>query len=392
MDTVTNDRLKAATARAAVQTPLRVLMVVDGCYPSLGGAEIQVALLGRTLKARGHDVSVLSPLLDATMPLRGTVEGIPVERIAYPRIRGLGAFILMVRFAWILLHRRSRYDAIHIHMMKNLATVAGLVRPLLRASVTVKVSGAWEFDGGVLDAERRNHWLTRLRNKWIGRCDYFQCISVYTRQRLRDAGYAEHKLRMIPNAVEVDRFSDPQSPTQDHVPTVVFVGRMRAVKGLDVLIRAWKQVCARHVARLIIAGDGPELNNLKRLAGDMGLTDSIEFPGRVMAVPALLQKADVYVQPSYQEGLPNSVLEGMSAGLPIVATRVSGNEDVVEDGVNGQLVPAGNAEALAEALTALVGDLSRARSQGRMSRQIIEEKFQTSVVVEQLIKAYQRAL
>jgi glycosyltransferase involved in cell wall biosynthesis len=233
--------------------------------------------------------------------------------------------------------------------------------------------------------------VTRLRNYCIRGVDYVQCISLYTRERLRQAGYPERMLRMIPNAVQTERFR-ASSAVRDPaaVPTVIFVGRIQPVKGLEVLLRAWKMVLARLPARLLIAGDGGQLPELKRFAADTGIAESVTFTGEVSDVPARLEQADLYVQPSYQEGLPNSVLEAMSAGLPIVATRISGNEDVVADGVNGMLVPAGDAESLAHALATLLADRERAREFGRQSRRIIEQRFQLSAVVDQLVTTYRR--
>jgi glycosyltransferase involved in cell wall biosynthesis len=369
---------------------LRVLMVLDNNYPGIGGAELQVRLLSRALAARGHEVKILAPRLDPTRPVHDTVDGIEVERIPYPRVRVLGSLILMLRFAWYLLRTRESYDAIHVHIVKNLATVAGLLCPFLRASVVIKVSGAWEFDGGVLDPAKRRQPLTLLRNACIRGVDYVQCISVYTRRRLREADYPECKLRMIHNAVDLDRYQSTDGARGGNtVPIVVFVGRMRPVKGVDVLVRAWKEVQVRNRARLVLAGDGPIVPDIKKLASDSGVADSIEFLGEISTVPDLLRRSDIYVQPSYQEGMPNSVLEAMATGLPIVATKISGNEDLVEDGRNGLLVPPGDATALARAIERLLVDPLEARRMGDRSRAIVSEQYGLPVVVSKLVRTYQ---
>jgi len=105
--------------------PLRILTVVDGYYPSTGGAELQAGLISRALVNAGHRVTILAPRLEVHRPLHEEIDGIAVERIAYPRVRMLGALVLGLKFAWRLYARRHEYDAIHIHMAKNLATVAG---------------------------------------------------------------------------------------------------------------------------------------------------------------------------------------------------------------------------------------------------------------------------
>jgi glycosyltransferase involved in cell wall biosynthesis len=370
--------------------PMRILLVVDGYYPSTGGAEMQARLVSRALAAAGHRVEVVAPWLDRKLPRTETLDGVPLTRLAYPRVRLLGALWLCAYFGWWLWHRRRDYDAIHVHMAKNLASVAGLLRPLLRATLTVKISGAWEFNGGILDPRLRHKPLYRVFNWCIRRADSLQCVSDYTRRMLQEAGYPPARLRMIPNAVDISRFSPPatRERTAGAAPHVVFVGRIQPVKGLPVLVEAWSRLARATPARLTIAGDGAQREALMQTAREKGVADSIEFPGEIRNVPQLLQGADIYVQPSFQEGLPNSVLEAMAMGLPIVATRVSGNEDVVTHEDNGLLVSAGDDEGLAAALRHLIEDPQLAARMGARSRALIEQRFSLPAVIGALERAY----
>jgi len=380
----------AATVRAggSAQRKRRILMVIDGFYPSTGGAEMQARLLSRSFAGAGHEVTVVVPQLDRSRPVHDTLDGVPVERIAYPRTRLLGAAVLYLRFAALLLWRRRQYDAVHVHTAHYLAAVAGLVRPLTGVTLMIKVSGAWEFDGGVLDPKLRGRPLYRLANWMLRRADHMHCISEYTRSMLLDAGYAPHQVCMIPNAVDLQRFVP--TPPSRVPPTVVFVGRLVPVKGLPVLLAAWQKVIARMPARLVIAGDGQQRAELEAQAETLGVHQHVDFMGNVSDVPSALSGASVYVQPSHQEGMPNSVLEAMACGLPVVATRVSGNVDLVADGDSGLLVPVADSDALADALAALLADPARAQAMGRRSREIVECRFAVPSVLEQLLGAYQR--
>ncbi len=383
MEAVTSIAVPAST----VHRPLRVLIVVDGYYPSTGGAEMQARLIARSLAAAGHSVQVIAPRLRPTDPVRDVLDGVPLERIAYPRVRVLGGVLLALRFGWRLLWRRGTYDAIHVHTAENLAAMAGLLRPLLSATVTVKISGASEFNGGVLDPLRASDPLVRVRNAGIRRVDHLQCISAYTHTRLLDAGYARQRLLMIPNAVDVERFS-PGTDAVRPIRTVAFVGRLVPVKALPVLLTAWRRVAEQSQARLVLGGDGPLRHQLEAQAATLGISHCVEFRGAVQDVPALLREADAYVQPSYQEGLPNAVLEAMACGLPVVATRISGNEDVVTDGVSGLLVPAGDADALAAALLTLIAEPARAREIARRGLAQVRERYSVPAVLSQLVQAY----
>jgi glycosyltransferase involved in cell wall biosynthesis len=367
---------------------MRLLVVVDGFYPSLGGAEIQARLLCRVFADAGHEVRVLAPWLDERRPLRETMDGaVAVERIPYPKIRLLGAMVLCLRFAWKLLRERGRYDAIHVHMAEILAAIAGLLRPWLGASVTVKISGASEFEGGILDPRLRSRPLHRLMNRWIRRVDSIQCISRYTYEKLIAAGYPASRLRRIPNAVDLSRFRTTGRPGGG-VVRVAYVGRLRHVKGVSVLVDAWHELAAaRDGARLVIAGDGELREALVAQVERLSLGGSVELAGEITDVPGLLRETDVYVQPSFQEGLPNSVLEAMAAGLPVVATRVSGNEDLVTDGHNGLLVPPGSPTALAAAIRRLIDDPALARRMGERSQERAEQ-FGIPAVTARLMRAY----
>jgi glycosyltransferase involved in cell wall biosynthesis len=278
-------------------------------------------------------------------------------------------------------------------MAKNLAAVSGMLRPWLPSTVTVKISGAWEFSGGLLDPNLRRRPIQRLYNWAVRRVDNIQCVSEFTRDMLRAAGYREASLLMIPNAVDLKRFAPrPIGARQPGAPmTVVYVGRIRPVKGTKVLVDAWPKVMAGGTdARLVIAGDGAEREALAQNTRDAGVGNSVDFLGEVSDVPGVLARGDIYVQPSYQEGLPNAVLEAMAMGLPIVATRVSGNEDVVADGENGLLVPPGDPEALAAAIRRLIDDPALATRMGRRSREIVESRFSLAAVMNQLRDAYRR--
>lgn len=367
---------------------LRLLFVIDGRYPATGGAEMQARLLAREFVAAGHSVRILAPRLDRRQLAREEVDGIEVRRLGYPRVKGLGALWLNVRVAaWLYAHR-THFDAIHVHMMHNLAAAIGWLKPWLRVPVVVKVSGAAEFDGGLLDPGLRNKIKHRLLNAGARRLDAFQCISHHTLSMLREAGYPPERLHRIPNAVDCGRFVNDRSEFREP-PKVVFAGRHVAVKGLDVLLRAWSLLPRRGDARLVLAGDGPEHAALRELAVRLGVSDSVDFPGMLADVAPLLREAVIYVQASRQEGLPNAVLEAMAAQLPVVATRISGHEDVIEHEHSGLLVDAEDVAALGAAIQKLLDEPDLRARLGRQARLSVEQGFAPDRVLALLLGVYQ---
>ncbi|MHB1667939.1 MAG: glycosyltransferase family 4 protein [Thiomonas sp.] len=377
------------TNRVPALDPLRILMVVDGQYPATGGAEMQARLLCTAFAQQGHQVRVLAPRLQASQAKFEVIDGIAVRRLSYPRVRGLGSILLDLRFAAYLLRHRREFDAIHIHMVRNLAGAAGWVRRLVGIPMVAKVSGADEFRGGILDPALMHRPIHRLLNAGAKRIDAFQCISQHTRRAMLEAGYPAARMHPIPNAVDCARFACNR--TDAPLRRVVFVGRHVPVKGIDVLLRAWALVRRPAELRLVLAGNGPEHDKLRSLARELGVQDSVDFPGAVSHVPEILADAGLYVQASHQEGLPNAVLEAMASGLAVVATRVSGHEDVVAHGSTGLLVPPNDPAALAAAMQTLLDDSDLRLRMGRAGRAAIERTYCAEIVTASLLRLYRGA-
>jgi glycosyltransferase involved in cell wall biosynthesis len=176
-----------------------------------------------------------------------------------------------------------------------------------------------------------------------------------------------------------------QSPEVNQEPSGAYSGQLRAVKGIQVLVDAWAQMEPHQ--RLVAAGEGGLRDELARRIGELGLGDRAELRGDIDNAHELLREVRVYVQPSFQEGMPNSVLEGMAAGLPVVATRMSGNVDLVTDRENGLLVPPGDASALASAIGRLQEDPALAGRIGECSLQRAQE-FGIPAVTARLLQRY----
>jgi glycosyltransferase involved in cell wall biosynthesis len=144
--------------------------------------------------------------------------------------------------------------------------------------------------------------------------------------------------------------------------------------------------------RLEVAGDGDCLPELRRLAAELGLGESVRFLGEVGNVPELLARSSLLVLPSLTEGISLTLLEAMARGLPVVATRVGGNPEVVEEGVTGFLVPARRPQDLAERMVYLLRRPDLAREMGRQARQRVEAHFRVSDMVARYEALYNELL
>jgi glycosyltransferase involved in cell wall biosynthesis len=169
-----------------------------------------------------------------------------------------------------------------------------------------------------------------------------------------------------------------------------FTGRIVERKGIDVLINAFAQAgnLLQSSSTLIIIGTGFDEDKLRNLASKLGITNNVRFLGHSREVVKYYQASDIFVLPSYAEGMPNSLLEAMACGLPVIASRIGGVVDVVEDGKSGILVEPGDVSGLASAMVRLLKDAELRQRLGAEARKRIVEGFSIDRIAEEYIKLY----
>jgi glycosyltransferase involved in cell wall biosynthesis len=167
------------------------------------------------------------------------------------------------------------------------------------------------------------------------------------------------------------------------------------VKGLPILLRAVARLKANHPAvKLTIAGDGPDRQRLVEMAGELGITENVAFLGyqTQRQVRELLAQTDAFVLASFAEGVPVVLMEAMAAGVPVVATRIAGIPELVDDGVSGFLVPPGDPKTLADRVDQLLRDPGLRASLGAKGRQKVEREFDLAVEADKLCRILTEAL
>ncbi len=202
---------------------------------------------------------------------------------------------------------------------------------------------------------------------------------------IREEGLPREKVHVIYNGVDLERFSGvgrasarAELGLAHDAPVAVHVAQLRPEKGHDVLLDAAAIVAAKIPSvRFLLVGDGPLRATIEGRIRELHLERSVTLLGIRHDVPHVLAAADVALLPSHArvETFPNSILEAMASGLPIVASRVGSLDEMVVDRVNGVLLPAGDARALADAVEELLLDPERARAMGRSARAWVAEHF-----------------
>ncbi len=210
--------------------------------------------------------------------------------------------------------------------------------------------------------------------RWAARLtDRFVCVSADAARQAVRHGISPRIVRTIHNGIDLARFDPPA--IREGGP-VVTVARLSPEKDVANLLRAAALAVAEDRSfRLEIAGDGPCMADLRRMASDLHLDGVVHFHGQIREVPALLARAGLFVLPSLTEGVSLTLLEAMASGLAVVATRVGGNPEVVVDGETGLLTPRGDAAALAQALLRLRRDDVERRCMEIAGRRRVENAF-----------------
>jgi sugar transferase (PEP-CTERM/EpsH1 system associated) len=287
---------------------------------------------------------------------------------------------------------------------RNLAALEVVV-PAWAAGVPVRVHGEHGRDVSDLDGSHRGYQrLRRLYGLFVQRfVALSQDLAGYLQQRV---GFEPARIRQIYNGVDTQRFTP--APQREAIAGCPFgadasllligtVGRMQQVKDQTLLARAFVQALQqrpdlRDRLRLVMAGDGPLRVQTQHLIDAAGLGALAWLPGERSDVAAWMRGLDLFVLPSLAEGVSNTILEAMASGLPVIATAVGGNVELVEPGRSGLLVPPGDVPAMAAALIALADDAGRRQAMGRAGRAAAEQRFALSVMVEGYRSLYDELL
>jgi sugar transferase (PEP-CTERM/EpsH1 system associated) len=289
--------------------------------------------------------------------------------------------------------RRLRPDIVH---SRNWGAFDAVAAARL-AGVPVVIHG--EHGREAADPEGQDRRRNRLRRLLSPLIAQWVTVSHDLRRWLvHRVGIPADRVLTIHNGVDTARFAEGDREAAREAlglepgrPVVGTVGRLDPVKDHVRLVTAFRSVAARRSdARLVICGDGPLREELHRAVDAVRLQGSVRLLGERDDVPRVLAALDVFTLPSIAEGISNTVLEAMASGLPVVATRVGGNPELVEDGVTGRLVEPRRTEALAEALLGYLNDPVLARLHGKAARQRCVAEFSLERMAARYLALYRR--
>ncbi len=315
------------------------------------------------------------------------------ERLNVGEVRSLGLGRGRVPHAWRRVAEELKDLSPHVLHTRNWGTYPDGVRAARAAGVKACVHG---FHGRDVHNARGEI----LRRRVLGRLLAFRTSRIVTltptmkREYVRDFRVPAKMIEIIPNGIDLGRVAEHEADEALRSSfTVSAVGRLDPVKNFSLLIRAFHG-CRHRAAtdRLVIAGDGPERSRLDELVRELDLGSAVEFLGMRKDVPSVLKAADVFVQPSIYEGMSNTLVEAMACGVPVVATDVGGNADVVGRDGEGILVPSDDVEALGSVLERLRANPGERRRLGAAGRERVTERFALDRMVERYTSLYEEVV
>jgi glycosyltransferase involved in cell wall biosynthesis len=364
----------------------KVLMIIAKFHPVIGGTENQALLLCESLIKKGLDVLVLTCRVPG-LPDTEYVRGVPVNRaikvIDWGKLFGVTYFLSCLYFLFV--HRR-KFDIVHCHILHGFHSMAAvLMQRLFGKQVVIKVASSGVLsDFRMLQRSLLGAYMLRsLRgaDRLVALCS--QAVAEACTQ-----GFSEDRIVVIPNGVDASRFR-PVLSREHSRKRIVYAGSLTATKGVDVLIDAFAGLRQDYVLlRLDIFGDGPLRKSLQAKAAQLGLSEEIRFQGAVTGIERHLDSSCIFVQPSLVEGMSNVILEAMSVGLPVIATRVGAAPDIINDGVSGLLVDSGKSDQIRDAIVRILSDEHFAQRIGREARSVIETHYTIEVVADQYRTLY----
>ena len=351
----------------------------------MGGADQQILTLARAMRARNHQVRIVALAPLGQMGLEAQREGIPTESIELRR--GIGDIPRIARLVRMI--RAWRPDVLHSHLV-HANLLARALRPFSRVPALISTIHSINDGGRIRMAAYR---LTS------GVVDRVTLISRLAADHYLAIGAVPHRLlQIVPNAVDTDRFRHlPQARMAvrrelglDREFVWLAVGRFEEAKDYPTMIAAFTRLATDNPgSRLLLVGKGSRQDQVEQLVRAAGLEERVRFLGVRRDVPEIMSAADGYLLSSAWEGMPVVLLEAASVGLPVVATRVGGVAEVVEDGATGFLVPPADPEALANAMSRIQTLAPEARAaMSARARSLVEQQYGTARVMEMWEQLY----
>ncbi|NIM91377.1 MAG: glycosyltransferase [Candidatus Aminicenantes bacterium] len=378
---------------------MKILILTPHYPPLIGGAEVFSKALANYLAEKGEEVHVVTGRINRTLLDGSDHQGIEFHRASLISLQNLvnnNHLYLPTGLPLMLLKSMALINRKHIDIIHTVGVYASIMGAFLSKTTNrpyVSTIQGWKLSKYA--ARNENFLVQGLVRYAISHSTMVHCISSYLEKSARKLG--AKKTLIVPNGVYLNRSRNLDNRKLKkklgigEYRIILTAGRLIKTKGIEYLIEALPKVLERqNNTKLIIIGDGPEKPRLLSLSDELGLRHEVLFLGSIPQdeVFSYMNASDVFVGPSLFEGLGNVFIEAMACGTPVIGTSVGGIREIIENEVNGLLVPPGDSRAIAKAISRVLSNEDLATSLSRNGRKIVEEKFDWDKICETIYREY----
>jgi L-malate glycosyltransferase len=368
------------------------------CYASVGGSGIVATELAKSLARRQHQVHLIST--EPPFRLGDYEAGLAFHRVhtpSYPLFRE-PQYLLSLATQIVQLSREFKFDIVHAHYAIPHATAAYLAKQILASTPGAHVPKVMTtLHGTDITLLGSDPSYSETVAFSIEQSDGVTAVSESLKQDTYQALPLTRDIRVIPNFLECDvhckrDLPDLRArlcPPDRYDKLIIHLSNFRPVKRVEAVVEIFERVRKQVRAKLIFVGEGPDLNRAMRTVHERGLACDVEALGEQDEVVPLLSVSDLFLLPSAQESFGLAALEAMACGVPVVASRVGGLPEVVEDGVSGFLRAPQDIDGMADAALALLTDPELHRQFAKAALDRVRRHFCAKHVVPQYEAYYQ---
>jgi len=369
-------------------------MIAREFPPGPGGIGYYVYYLSKKLLERGHEVTVITRG-HPNKTVKEAVDGIHVFKVSFFPVYPFHVWIHGAFVNRLLKSLEPKLTLVHLHTplpppIKTSLPIMTTVHSPSKRARDARYREIFDFYS-LADRVQSGLVYPRIESRIFSLSKKITTVSSSVALELKEYGLDPNKIDVVGNGVDEKAFI-PIRNKRCAERYVLFTGALRAGKGLFDFIECGKYVCEVHSnVKFVICGSGPFLHKLVQKVRWMGLQKRIVFLGFASRneIIQTYQNAAVHVVPSRHEGLPTVLLEAMSCGLPVVATNIGGNCEVISSGVNGFLVPPKSPEVMAKTVLKLLDDDALRKKIGEAARKTIEKYYTWDRIADNIIKCYE---
>jgi len=364
------------------------------CYPTHGGSGVVATELAKALGRRGHDVSMISYDLPFRLDeLNDSISYYEVTVEQYPLMKYF-PYTLALASKMVEVVSEKNISIMHVHYAIPHSIAAILARDILKKERDLKVITT--LHGTDITLVGNNASFKPITTYAIEHSDAVTAVSKFLQKEVCHHFHIDyHKIEVIYNFFDIPEQITPvprclASFCRGDHSLVIHISNFRPVKRVEDVIKSFYHIWKEIPAILVMVGDGPDKSKAIDLVKQLGMKNDVYFLGVIKNIVPIINMADLLLLPSQTESFGLVILEAMAAGVPVVANNVGGIPEVVENGVTGFLVPAGDTEAMGQYALEILKNKELYKQMRKSAHKRAREKFHTDDIVAQYENLYER--